>query len=65
MLSTRRPDLLLTGSLPRGLVYQDPGLLRFLVLDHPAITQPAEPSTLLHPRIAEVYNQDMRQWRYD
>jgi len=23
-----------------------------------------EPSTLLHPRIVEVYNQDMRQWRY-
>jgi len=23
-----------------------------------------EPSTLLHPRIVEVYNRDMRQWRY-
>lgn len=30
----------------------------------PAHTEAMEPSTLLHPRIVEVYNQDMRQWRY-
>ncbi|MDO5065008.1 MAG: polyamine aminopropyltransferase [Actinomyces bowdenii] len=64
VLSTRRPDLLLTGALPRGLAYQDPELLRFILLDHPAVTMSMPASTLLHPRIVEVYNEDMRQWRY-
>lgn len=65
VLSTSRPDRLLSGSLPEGLRYQSMTLLRFILIDHPAPTVAAEPSTLLHPRIAQVYNQDMRQWRYD
>ena len=38
--------------------------MRFIVLDHPARTSPMEPSTLLHPTIVQVYNDDMAQWRY-
>ncbi|RRD29243.1 polyamine aminopropyltransferase [Actinomyces bowdenii] len=64
VLSTRRPDLLLTGPLPQGLVHQDRELLRFIMLDHPVGTTPMPASTLLRPRIVEVYNDDMRQWRY-
>ena len=64
VLSTRDPGQLLAGALPSGLTYQSAPLLRFIVVDNPPTTEPSEPSTLLHPRIVETYNSDMRQWRY-
>ena len=64
VLSTRAPDLVLSHPLPSGLRYQTMEEMRFIVLDHPARTSPMEPSTLLHPTIVQVYNDDMAQWRY-
>ena len=64
VLSTRAPDLVLSHPLPGGLRYQTMEEMRFIVLDHPARTSPMEPSTLLHPTIVQVYNDDMAQWRY-
>ena len=64
VLSTRAPDLVLSQPLPGGLRYQTMEEMRFIVLDHPARTSPMEPSTLLHPTIVQVYNDDMAQWRY-
>lgn len=64
VLSTRRPETLLSGPLPEGLTYQNAELLHFVMIDAPAATEPTEPSTLLHPRIIETYNGDMDQWRY-
>ncbi|MDO4242992.1 MAG: polyamine aminopropyltransferase [Actinomyces sp.] len=64
VLSTARPQSVLSGDLPPGLVYQSAELMRFIVLEHPAATTATEPSTLLHPRIVATYNEDMSQWRY-
>ena len=65
VMSTAGPEHLLGGALPDGLTYQNMELLRFIILDNPVATSPMEISTLVHPRIVEVYHQDMRQWRYD
>ena len=64
VLSTRTPEQLLAGPLPDGLVYQSDRLLHFLMVDDPPSVEQTEPSTLLHPRIVETYNNDMTQWRY-
>lgn len=64
VLSTSRPQALLTGALPEDLTYQTAELMRFIVLDHPTTTTQTDPSTLLHPRIVTTYNKDMSQWRY-
>ena len=64
VLSTRTPQNLISQPLPQGLTYQDRKTLEFIMRTKPARTEFMEPSTLLHPRIVEVYNQDMRQWRY-
>ena len=64
VLSTRTPQNLISQPLPKGLTYQDRKTLEFIMRTKPARTEFMEPSTLLHPRIVEVYNQDMRQWRY-
>jgi len=64
VLSTRTPQNLISQPLPKGLTYQDRNTLEFIMRTKPARTESMEPSTLLHPRIVEVYNQDMRQWRY-
>ena len=64
ILSTRTPQNLISQPLPEGLTYQDRKTLEFIMRTKPARTETMEPSTLLHPRIVEVYNRDMRQWRY-
>jgi len=64
VLSTKTPQNLISQPLPKGLTYQDPKTLEFIMRTKPARTETMEPSTLLHPRIVEVYNRDMRQWRY-
>ena len=64
VLSTRTPQNLISQPLPEGLTYQDRETLEFIMRTKPARTETMEPSTLLHPRIVEVYNRDMRQWRY-
>ena len=64
VLSTKTPQNLISQPLPEGLTYQDRETLEFIMRTKPARTETMEPSTLLHPRIVEVYNRDMRQWRY-
>lgn len=64
VLSTKMPQNLISRPLPEGLTYQDRATLEFIMRTKPARTETMEPSTLLHPRIVEVYNRDMRQWRY-
>ncbi|MDO4781429.1 MAG: polyamine aminopropyltransferase [Candidatus Saccharibacteria bacterium] len=65
VLSAPRAEAVLGQPLPEGLRYQTPQLVAFLTKQH-TISVPAGPvSTLLSPRIAEVYATDMRQWRYE
>ena len=64
VLSTTAPEALASQPLPAGLDYQNHRLLDFILVQDPARTPEVEPSTLLHPRIVERYNSDMRQWRY-
>lgn len=64
VLATARPGLIASQSLPADLKYQNSTLLNFLLKQQPAQLTAQPVSTLLQPRITEVYNQDMKQWRY-
>lgn len=64
VLATRDRGQVLSHSLPQGQRYQTLERLRLEMLDRPPVLPPAEPSTLLRPRVVQVYNEDMRQWRY-
>ena len=64
VLSTKDTASLLSQPLPPGLSYTDSKLLDYALRQRPASLPPAGISTLLTPRIIDVYNRDMAQWRY-
>ena len=64
VLSTKDKASLLSQPLPPGLSYTDTKLLDYALRQRPASLPPAGISTLLTPRIIDVYNRDMAQWRY-
>ena len=64
VLSTKDKASLLSQPLPPGLSYTDTKLLDYALRQRPASLPPAGISTLLTPRIIDVYNRDMGQWRY-
>lgn len=64
VLSAPNADTVMSQPLPKGLRYQNQKLLTFLTKNN-AVSVPSGPvSTLISPRITDVYNADMRQWRY-
>ena len=64
VLSAPNADAVMNQPLPKGLRYQNQKLLTFLTKNN-AVSVPSGPvSTLISPRITDVYNADMRQWRY-
>lgn len=65
VLSTPQAEVVASQPLPKNLRYQNQKLLTFLTKQN-AISVPSGPtSTLVSPRITDVYNSDMRQWRYE
>lgn len=65
VLSAPQAEAVLSQPLPQGLRYQNRHLLAFLTKQSMVSVPTGPVSTLLSPRIAEVYAADMRQWRYD
>ena len=64
VLSAPNADAVMSQPLPKGLRYQNQKLLTFLTKNN-TVSVPSGPvSTLISPRITDVYNTDMRQWRY-
>lgn len=65
VLSAPQAEVVVSQPLPKNLRYQNQKLLTFLTKQN-AISVPSGPtSTLVSPRITDVYNSDMRQWRYE
>jgi len=64
VLAPRENATRLGQPLPPGLSYTDTKLLDYTLRQRPASLPPAGISTLLTPRIIDVYNRDMAQWRY-
>lgn len=65
VMSTPQAEVVVSQPLPKNLRYQNQKLLTFLTKQN-AISVPSGPtSTLVSPRITDVYNSDMRQWRYE
>ena len=65
VLSAPQAEVVASQPLPKNLRYQNQRLLTFLTKQN-AISVPSGPtSTLVSPRITDVYNSDMRQWRYE
>ena len=65
VLSAPQAEVVVSQPLPKNLRYQNQKLLTFLTKQN-AVSVPSGPtSTLVSPRITDVYNSDMRQWRYE
>ena len=65
VLSAPQAEVVVSQPLPKNLRYQNQKLLTFLTKQN-AVSVPSGPtSTLISPRITDVYNSDMRQWRYE
>ena len=65
VMSAPQAEVVASQPLPKNLRYQNQKLLTFLTKQN-AISVPSGPtSTLVSPRITDVYNSDMRQWRYE
>ncbi|MDO5080175.1 polyamine aminopropyltransferase [Buchananella hordeovulneris] len=63
-LSLADPAQAAAGHLPPGLRWATDKHLAVALRELPPRLEPLPPSTLLHPRIVTVYNEDLRQWRY-
>ena len=64
VISVKDRQNLLSQKLPENLKYQNANLLDFLLKKSPVSIPKTEISTLINPKITDVYNSDMRQWRY-
>lgn len=64
VLSAPSRQAVLAQPLPPGLRHYRKSMLEYAVLTEPHQLERLPTSSLLHPRIIEVYTADMRQWRY-
>lgn len=64
IMSIKDKSKVLSQSLPTNLKYQNKDNLDYIIKKNPIKINKGEISTLLQPRIIEIYNNDMKQWRY-
>ena len=65
VLSAPQAEVVVSQPLPKNLRYQNQKLLTFLTKQNAILVPSGPTSTLVSPRITDVYNSDMRQWRYE
>ena len=65
VLSAPQAEVVTSQPLPKNLRYQNQKLLTFLTKQNAVSVPSGSTSTLVSPRITDVYNSDMRQWRYE
>jgi len=65
VMSTPQAEVVASQPLPKNLRYQNQKLLTFLTKQNAVSVPSGQTSTLVSPRITDVYNSDMRQWRYE
>ena len=64
VMSVKDKSKILSQPLPTNLKYQNKDNLDYIIKKNPIKINKGEISTLLQPKIIEVYNNDMKQWRY-